>query len=129
MKAILIDVRNKCVQEVDVPDSLDDIYKVLECHIITCAYFNTDISESLYVDDEALLKRPDELPGAFRISLYPSQPLFGHGLVVNHNEEGERIDVTLTVSQVAEMVTFLSEEELRMFHAVLSSTPPSFTFF
>lgn len=47
--------------------------------------YETFMDDAVYVDDEGLLK-----PGllSFHLRSYP-QPLFGKGLIVGHDEEGE----------------------------------------
>lgn len=126
MKTIRIDVTNKCVEEIDIPDDLDALFGALQCSIITTVYpVDTDITDQIYVDDEALIKNVSELPGGFFIKMFPSQPLLGHGLVVAiDHETGERIDCKLTVQEVSDQVRFLSDDEVVHYYNILNEVPP-----
>ncbi|NBW33871.1 MAG: hypothetical protein EBR30_02330 [Cytophagia bacterium] len=125
MKAIRIDVTNKCVEQVDVGPTLDDIYKQIDCRVITIVSSeDSELACEIYVDDESLLKDPTTLPGAFWAEFFPSQPLFGHGLIVSvDHETGERIDCTLKAEQVSEKIRFLTEDEVTHYHYLLKNIP------
>lgn len=125
MKAIRIDVTNKCVEQVDVGPTLDDIYKELNCRVITAVLSeDPSIVCEIYVDDEALLKTASALPGAFWADFFPAQPLFGHGLVVSINHEtGDRIDCPLKPEQISDKIRFLNEDEVKYYHHLLKNIP------
>ena len=123
MKAIKIDVTNKRVEELDGEFDFKEIQKLLECDVITAVFLKD--SHIIYVDDESLLKELSEVPGAFWTKLYPSQPLFGHGLVVKvDGETGEHVECTLTVEEVSDSLNFLNEKEIVHHHELLKNIPP-----
>lgn len=125
MRAIFIDVRNRCVEEIDLEPGIEPIYKKLECEIFAAVYPQSEEeypNTNLYVDDETLLKQVNFLPGAFFIDMFPAQPLFGHGLIVGYDYDlGTRIDCTLSVQEVADMIRFLDEDEIIMYHEHLNN--------
>lgn len=126
MKAIRIDVTNKCVEEIDIDDELETLYETLQCRVITTVYPPDPlITDQIYIDDEALLKDVRDLPGGFFIEMFPSQPLLGHGLIVAIDATtGERIDCKLTVQQVSDQVKFLTDEEVVHYYNTLNEVPP-----
>lgn len=111
---------------IDVGLTLDDLYQALECDIITAVFLPGPTADHIYIDEEGLLKSPEQLAGAFWTDLYPQQPLFGHGLIVGFDPEtGNRLDCTLTVEEVSKTVRFLDKEELEYYHEVLNNIPPT----
>ena len=114
IKAILIDVENKQIKEVDLETTsnhfLLSIYEKLKCDCITsaCGDLFDRLSHSLYVDDEALLR--DEPLGAFFIKigegghLYESQVFSGNGIIVGKDDEGNSIDHQLDVEIIKDIV-------------------------
>jgi hypothetical protein len=110
MKAIIIDVIKEEIREVDIPqNNLDAIYQQLNCScfdIVGLSY-----TESLYVDDEGLLKLNDNskffaIKGAY-------QPFVGNGLIlgIDYNT-GESINTSLTIEYVKSIVTFHTINEI-----------------
>jgi hypothetical protein len=130
MKAIRIDAKNKRIESVELGRELSDIYKLLECDIFTVAYPQTinPTNDVIYVDDEALLKNTEDIPGAFFIDIYPAQPLFGHALIVGTDSEGESTDTSFTIEQVSDMIEFLEPDELKLYQEQLTKPPQIFTF-
>ena len=126
MKAIRIDVINKCVEEIDIDDELETLYETLQCRVIRTVYPPDPlITDQIYVDDEALLKDVRDLHGGFFIEMFPLQPLLGHGLVVAIDATtGERIDCKLTVKEVSDQVKFLTDEEVVNCYNTLNEVPP-----
>ena len=117
LRAILIDPFLRVISEVSVNGDLQSIYDILD--IRTLAIVNIDNTNSLYIDDEGLLKDHNSL---FEIASYP-QPLAGRGLVVAHYEEGETVETTLDIDQIRSMIGWvdhLTPEE------VLEANPPKF---
>ena len=112
IKAILIDVVNKEVKEVDIEQHegnyIQDIYKHLNCTTITSTSNEVfgGIAHCLFVDDEGLLKEPI---GAFSIYIdkprpYQSQVLSGNGILVGINNEGETISHILDLNIIKNIV-------------------------
>lgn len=130
MKAIKIDVVNKTVTTVDVGPTLEELYEALQCEVITTVFFPEFFKDDMFVDDEALLKEPNEILGAFFTDLYPNQPIFSNGLVVGFDPEtGERVDCKMTAEQVASTVRFLDEKETQEMFKIWSNIPPTIHIF
>lgn len=114
IKAILIDVENKQIKEVELQSETSSfnksIYEQLKCEYITsaCGDLFDRLSHALFLDDEGLL---NEQPlGAFCIrigesgNLYQSQVFSGNGIIVGIDEEGECIDHQLDVEIIKDIV-------------------------
>lgn len=130
MKAIRIDAKNKRIESVDLGPQLSDIYEMIGCDIFTVAYPQTvePMSDVIYVDDEILLRKTEDIPGAFFIDIYPAQPLFGNALIVGRNSEDEQCDVSLTIEQISDMIEFLEDDEIKLYQELLTKPPQIFTF-
>jgi hypothetical protein len=112
IKAILIDVENKQIKELELhsESSSFNLYKELKCEYITsaCGDLFNRLSHALFVDDEGLLK--EEHLGAFCIRigegghLYESQVFSGNGIIVGINDEGESIDHELDIEIIKDIV-------------------------
>ena len=105
MKAILIDVYEKEIREVDYDGTLDFIYFNLACR--TFDVVRVDDVNSIFVDDEGLLRQNQlyfEYSGSNGIF-----QLAGNGLILGVDDEGNSISPTLTVEDVKGKVNFLPE--------------------
>ena len=109
MKAILIDVYEKEIREVDYDGSLDFIYFNLACRAFDLVRLDEvdGVFNSIFVDDEGLL-RQNQLyfeysgnNGSFQLA--------GNGLVLGVDDEGNSIPPTLNVEDVKGKVSFLPE--------------------
>ena len=103
MKAILIDVINKEVNEVEHDDTLSSIYKHIDCG--TFDVVRIDDTNSIYIDDEGLFVE-DQLYFEYK-GTTDSVSLAGNGLVLGVDEEGETTPPSLTLKEVQKAVTFL----------------------
>jgi hypothetical protein len=127
--AIKIDVVKQEVYPVQISTkNIDDIYNQLACDIFTCP-MTLDNNDTLFVDDEGLFIDPSALLGAFYIDGFPSQPLFGHGLIVGIDDEGETDEVLSTVEEIKKKVTFLNDETAEYELLRLRDIPPTFLSF
>ena len=115
LRAILIDPFLRVISEVNVNNDLQSFYDILD--IKTLAIVNIDNTNSLYIDDEGLLKDHNSL---FEIASY-AVPLAGRALVVAHNEEGETIETTLDIDQIRSMVGWVDDQTPE---EVLKANPP-----
>lgn len=86
IKGLLIDPINKKVTEVEFEHSLDEIYKLINCDTFAVPFIFSN-NDSLFVDDEGLLKDPEHF---FMISEY-GRPIAGMGLILGTDEEGESV--------------------------------------
>tara|TARA_B100000700_G_scaffold103552_1_gene116885 strand:+ start:3070 stop:3444 length:375 start_codon:yes stop_codon:yes gene_type:complete len=104
MKAILIDVKNQLVKEVEHDDTLDNIYELIDCR--TFDVVSIDGKNSIYVDDEGLY-REDQLYFEY-FGTEHSVRLAGNGLILGLNREtGDSISPTLSVEEVENKVRFI----------------------
>ena len=127
--AIKIDVVKQEVYPVQISTkNIYDIYNQLACDIFTCP-MTLDNNDTLFVDDEGLFIDPSALLGAFYMDGYPSQPLFGHGLIVGIDDEGETDEVLSTVEEIKKKVTFLNDESAEYELLRLRDIPPTFLSF
>ena len=127
--AIKIDVVKQEVYPVQISTkNIDDIYNQLACDIFTCP-MTLDNNDTLFVDDEVLFIDPSALLGAFYIDGFSSQPLFGHGLIVGIDDEGETDEVLSTVEEIKKKVTFLNDESAEYELLRLRDIPPTFLSF
>jgi len=110
MKAIKIDVRKKEIYYIEIDgDMVDNIVNHLECDVFTLVYPNTlKKGDTLYVDDEGLLKEPI---GAFSIKGC-DQVLSGNGLILGTDEEGAAQDVVISIDDLKQLVSFESVDKL-----------------
>ena len=102
MKAILIDVKNEEVREIDFNETLTHIYELVDC--ATFDVLRLDGVNGIYVDDEGLFVE-DQLFFTYHGDNY-SHTLAGNGLVLGVNGGGETISPTITVEEVREAVDF-----------------------
>jgi len=110
VKAVLIDVENKEVKEVEIENSLDGYYHALKCTCVTVAmgYLFSPIHHVMFVDDEGLLA---EKPlGAFSIG--GSQVFSGNGLIMGLDSEGDTICHSINISAISAEVRFRDVSEL-----------------
>ena len=109
MKAILIDVKNNEVKEVNVDEKeiLRDWYKHIGCELVEQAIQINDKGDTIMVDEEGLLSVNNNT--RFFNFEGGHQPFAGNGLIVGTNlETGDSVDVTVTVDEVRDKITFLS---------------------
>jgi len=114
MKAVLINVHNETVQQVEVDDRsvLKDWYKHVGCQVVTVAHYFND-KDSVLVDDEGLFNL-DEDSKFFSVK-GGHQPFSGNGLVVGVNpENGESVGPHIGVEEIRSMVKFHTLNEVRL---------------
>jgi len=108
MKAILIDVKNEEVREVDHDDTLQQIYKFVDC--ATFDVLRLDGVNGIYVDDEGLFAEDRRFfiyRGTNRDGSHGRiQSLAGNGLILGVDSEGNSISPTITVKEVEEAIDF-----------------------
>ena len=106
MKAILIDPFNKDVKEIEIGDTLQDIYDAIDCNTFDIATFIHDSigRTDIYVDDEGLLKESNRYFKTWKGNIYA-----GKGLLLDTDDEGNSKDVGVSVLQVQSSIRFLPE--------------------
>lgn len=97
-KAILIDAYSREVKEVEY-QTLEDIYRLLRCSIIEAVYLSN--GDVIYIDEEGRINGTK-----VGFSSVQKGPLFGSGLVVHINDEGDDVAPHSTVEQVSQEVQF-----------------------
>ena len=111
MKAFLIDPKLKYIAEVNFEGDYKEIYKWIEANTFDCVNLNSD-ADTLYLDDEGLLKRSNYFWQIEILSNIKST-YAGRGLVLGTDDEGESTDVkTITLEQLKKDITFLGEREI-----------------
>ena len=106
MKAILIDVKNQVVKEVEHDDTLKNIYELVDCR--TFDVVNIDGVNTIYVDDEGLYKENQLYFEYFGTET--SVKLAGNGLILGLDREtGDSVSPTISVEEVENCVRFLPE--------------------
>ena len=100
MKAILIDSVNKEVKyvELDKHSLLKEWYRVIGCNLVCVAQYLDD-KHSIIVDDEGAI---NGISFGF-FTLDTRQHLFGNALVVATDEDGNSVDVTMTIEEFDEL--------------------------
>lgn len=105
MKAILINVHDKTVTQIDIEGGLDSMYKSIGCGTIEAVHsYVFQGGDIMYVDEEGLLK--DE-PGPFFRIIGFHQLLAGNGLVLGTDEEGDSCDAVTPLAVIMRAVEFL----------------------
>lgn len=117
MKAIKIDVSNRCVELVDVGLGIDDIHETLDCNIHLC--IPATIGHSyvwVYIDGSTIYQEFENMKDGFYFS-FMERPVFGNALIFERDDEGNRSDiVTIQVQQAADMISFMEPEEKQAAH-------------
>ena len=80
MKAVLIDVENCTVKDIEIRNRLEDYYKVIKARVITTIECSLKENHDLILDDECLLTSPK---GFFSIDSEEIQ-FAGNGLIVSY---------------------------------------------
>lgn len=107
MRAIFIEAAEQRITELDFGEGVRkrELYKVIQEKLgVRCfTVINIDDGDTLYIDDEGLLKDPEFF---FTFGSYP-QPLAGNGLILGVDEEGDDTDATLPLDKAVAAITFL----------------------
>lgn len=107
MRAILIDPFTRSISEIDTDASLDEMYSILEVDLITVVRVNKD--HAMILDDEGLLQ-PKITQEYFHVQ-GSDQPFAGRAMILG-DDYGENRAATMTVPEVASLVTFLDKEKI-----------------
>ena len=113
MKAILINVTDETVQQVEISDDnvLQDMYKHIGCSTVQVAMDIEDNSDSVYVDEEGLFVMDND--SKFFTIKGGHQPFIGNGLVVGLDyTDGVSVDCHTPVEELRSMVKFHNMSEV-----------------
>tara|TARA_R100001443_G_C3290593_1_gene162746 strand:+ start:111 stop:491 length:381 start_codon:yes stop_codon:yes gene_type:complete len=104
MKAYLINPIKEEISVVDYNGDFHQIQKFIDADIFTAVYPFKN-ADTIYVDDMGLMK-PINHYFQVKCDNGSSQDLFGLGLVLGSNDEGESIDVQTTLKELKKKITF-----------------------
>jgi len=100
MKAIKLTADSMTVTEVDIPNTIEALWKEVGGYIELALRFpNGDV---LYVDEEGLLKEQEH----FQFWPYQQRIFAGNGVIVGSDDEGERQPCKSTVSEITKLGFF-----------------------
>jgi hypothetical protein len=114
MKAILIDVKTKCLEEIEVGNSLQDVYDAVNCaYVDLLKPDNFKENNALLCDATAEFESVDTLKGGFKSDFFSDNIVFGNALVIGLNDNGTRCDCTVSVLELLDHIQFCEEEEIK----------------
>ena len=104
MKAYLINPIKEEISVVDYNGDFHQILKFIEAELFDAVYPFKN-ADTIYVDDMGLMKPINHF---FQVKCDngSSQDLFGLGLVLGSNKEGESIDAQTTLEELKKRITF-----------------------
>ena len=106
MKALLINSKTCSVTQIEIGEHFTEISKAIDCDVFAAPH-TLENNDTLYVDDEGLLKNPENF---FLLDSYP-QPIAGNGLILGCDHEGESIDAKTSLIELANRVKFMDINE------------------
>ena len=106
MRAIKIDVVKKQVYEIEISKGLNPIYESIGCDIFCCPV-TWDNQDTIYADDEALLK--EDVEGCFSFPDF-NYPIVGNAIILGSDDEGESVDAKTKVSELMEKIIWGNKE-------------------
>jgi hypothetical protein len=110
MKAFLINPFEKSITEVEHNGDYKEIYKL--CDYDTFTVVPLEDNDSIFVDDEGLLKTIPE-NGFFAVpSLHDYQAFVGKGLVLGCDDNGDSTAPKISLDELKKIVTFPSIEDV-----------------
>ena len=104
MKAYLINPIKEEISVVDYNGDFHQILKFIEAELFDAVYPFKN-ADTIYVDDMGLMK-PINHYFQVKCDNGSSQDLFGLGLVLGSNKEGESIDAQTTLEELKKRITF-----------------------
>ena len=111
MKAILINPKLQTINEINYSGDYKDIYKLTECSTFTCVYpFNLN-EDTIYLDDEGLLKQSNYC-FTFRCDNGHNPILCGNALILGTDEEGESQDVESSIEMIQDRIVFVGHQAI-----------------
>lgn len=111
MRAYLINTKERSISEVDIEQgNIDKMQELIGCDLFTVASNfnfaeNSDLADSLYVDDEGLLKADTPV---FYFNPPPSgQYLAGNGLVLGVDfSTGESVSARISLAELEKLISW-----------------------
>ena len=106
MKALLIDVKNRLIQKIEIGEHFTEISKAIDCDVFAAPHI-LENNDTMYCDDEGLLKEQEHF---FLLDSYP-QPIAGNGLILGCDDEGGSIDAKTSLIELSNKVTFMDRQD------------------
>lgn len=124
-KALKIDVVNQTVTHILI-DDIDDIYKAIGngCEIFCCP-INFDNGDTLYADDESLLR--ENVEGCFMMSNW-NYAIVGNAIILGTDEEGESVDCNYSPMDIYQEIIWGDKLVAEEYRKVALSKTPEFIF-
>ena len=124
MKAILINPKLQTINYVDYSGDYKDISKLTECTTFTAVYPFDNCEDTIYLDDEGLLKSSNYC-FTFRCDDGRNQPLMGNALVLGADDEGESKDVETSIDEIKKRVSFKRHQAIDLGREINLSPIPT----
>ena len=124
MKAILINPKLQTINYVDYSGDYRDISKLTECTTFTAVYPFDNCEDTIYLDDEGLLKSSNYC-FTFRCDDGRNQPLMGNALVLGADDEGESKDVETSIDEIKKRVSFKGHQAIDLGREINLSPIPT----
>ena len=123
MRALKINVETKTITEVVLSEDFRDISREIgngcEYFCIPYSFANDD---SLYADDESLLRRND-IKGGFMLSDDWSYPIVGNAIILGTDDEGNSIDCKTNVDDFKDIIWVSKEASIDWAETALLNKP------
>lgn len=126
-KALKIDVVNQTVTDITINDEIEDIYAQIGngCELFCCP-INFDNGDTLYADDESLLR--ENVEGCFMMDSW-SYAIVGNAIILGTNfEDGESIDCKYTAEEVYNAIIWGDKAVAEEYRKTALSKTPEFIF-
>jgi len=124
MKAILINPKLQTINEINYSGDYKEIYKLTECSTFTAIYPFDNCEDTIYLDDEGLLKSSNYC-FTFRCDDGRNQPLMGNALVLGADDEGESKDVETSIDEIKKRVSFKGHQAIDLGREINLSPIPT----
>tara|TARA_R100000353_G_scaffold3618_1_gene5664 strand:- start:143 stop:562 length:420 start_codon:yes stop_codon:yes gene_type:complete len=124
MKTILINPKLQTINYVDYSGDYRDISKLTECTTFTAVYPFDNCEDTIYLDDEGLLKSSNYC-FTFRCDDGRNQPLMGNALILGTDDEGESKDVESTIEIIQDRVVFVGHQSIDLGNEIKLSPLPT----
>ena len=124
MKAILINPKLQTINEINYSGDYKDIQKLTECSTFTAIYPFDNCEDTIYLDDEGLLKSSNYC-FTFRCDDGRNQPLMGNALVLGADDEGESKDVETSIDEIKRRVSFKGHQAIDLGREINLSPIPT----
>jgi hypothetical protein len=125
-KALKIDVVNQTVTNITI-DDIDDIYREIGngCETFCCP-INFDNGDTLYADDESLLR--ENVEGCFMMDSW-SYAIVGNAIILGTDfEDGESIDCKYSPMDIYKEIIWGDKNVAEEYRKVALSRKPEFIF-